>query len=127
MTNDRGDEIMRNFDAVAERLETQIAQVGEGVVLTNERLDRADVRLGRMETRAEAFENEVRAGFGRVDARFDRMEARTDSLENEVRAGFAEVKSMIKLSYVELEGRMSSLERELLDLRSRVQKLETRA
>jgi hypothetical protein len=34
---------------------------------------------------------------------------------------------MIKLSYVELEGRMSSLERELLDLRSRVQKLETRA
>jgi hypothetical protein len=44
-----------------------------------------------------------------------------------MRTGFAEVKSMIKLSYVELEGRMSSLERELLDLRSRVQKLETRA
>ena len=95
---------MRHFDAVAERLETQIAQVGKGVVLTNERLDRTNVRLDRIETRAKSFENEVHAGFANVNARFDRVHARGDFLESEVRAGFAEVKSMIKLSYVELEG-----------------------
>ncbi len=119
MTDDRADEIIRHFDVVAEALGTQIAQVGEGVVLSNDRLGRVDARLDLIETRAESFGNEVRA-------RFDRADARAESLENEVRAGFAEMKSMIKLSYVELEGRMSTLERELVDLRSRVQKLEAR-
>ena len=109
MANYRTDEILRHFDLVAEAVQGQIAQVGEGVVLSNERLGRIEARLDR------------------VESRLDRVETRSEALESEMRAGFAEVKSMIKLSYVELEGRMSSLERELLDLRSRVQKLETRA
>ena len=46
MANDRTDEILRHFDLVAEAVQGQIAQVGEGVVLSNERLGRIEARLG---------------------------------------------------------------------------------
>jgi hypothetical protein len=77
MANDRTDEILRHFDLVAEAVQGQIAQVGEGVVLSNERLGRIEARLDR------------------VESRLDRVETRSEALESEMRTGFAEVKSMI--------------------------------
>lgn len=47
MTNDRADEIMRHFDVVAERLETQIGQVAEAVVILGEKLNRSTADLRR--------------------------------------------------------------------------------
>ncbi len=47
MTADRTDEILRHFDVVAERLETQIGQVAEAVVLLGEKLDRSTADLHR--------------------------------------------------------------------------------
>jgi hypothetical protein len=41
MTDDRADEIMRHFDVVAERLETQIGQVAEAVAVLGEKVDRS--------------------------------------------------------------------------------------
>jgi len=42
----------------------------------------------------------------------------------EVRAEFQEVKAMIKFSYAELDRRVRSLEHEIVDLRSRVERIE---
>jgi len=47
MADDRADEIMRHFDVVAERLETQIQQVAEGVVVLGEKVDRSTAELRR--------------------------------------------------------------------------------
>ena len=85
MTEDRADEIMRHLDVVAERLEGQIRQVAEGVVVLSDKLDRS-----------------------------------TAELRHEI----GEVKSMIKLSYAELDRRLSTLEHTVEDLTLRVGHLE---
>ena len=156
MTRDEADDIKRHFDVVAERLEGQIRQVAEGVVLNGERiggvenrLDRLEARTDRLETelhagfakvneRADRFEGEVRAEFAKVNERADRFEGevraefakvneRADRFEGEVGANFAEVKSMIKFSYAELDRRISNLENVVTDLSHRVMALEGRS
>jgi len=102
----RVDDLHRHFDTVAENLLGQIQQVTEGVVLVNERLD-------RVETWIEG-----------VDTRLDRVESRLDVFEQHTTAEFGEVKSMIRLSYAELERRLGTLESTVLDLAHRVEALE---
>ncbi len=111
----RFDELHRHFDVVAENLQGQIQQVAEGVVLGNERLDRVEVRLegigGRLDRvevrldgvdgRLDHFETEVRAEFAQVGQRAERFEAG-------VHADFSEVKAMVKLSFAELDRRLTT-------------------
>ena len=92
------DEIKKYIEIVVEKMADQTKIISEGHQMLVERLDR--------------FEAEVRARF--------------DSLETEMRAGFAEVKSMIKFSHAELDARITHLEREVGDLRSRLEKIEAR-
>lgn len=66
MTRDEADDIKRHFDVVAERLEGQIRQVAEGVVLNGERLDKVDQRLDTLEQHFDRFETEVRSEFAQV-------------------------------------------------------------
>lgn len=99
MAEDRADEIMRHFDVVAERLEGQIRQVAEGVVLNGERLDRMGLSL-------------------------EKLEQHVERLETDVRSEFSEAKSMIKLSFAELDRRLSTLEHAVEDLTLRVGHLE---
>jgi hypothetical protein len=117
VTRDEADDIKRHFDVVAERLEGQIRQVAEGVVLNGERLDKVDQRLDKVEQHFDRFETEVRSEFAQVREREDRF-------EREVRTEFGEVKSMIKLSYTELDRRLSTLEHTVEDLSLRVGHLE---
>lgn len=95
----RVDDLHRHFDVVAESLVGQIQQVAEGVVLANERLERVETRLDGVETRLDGFEQRTATEFG-------------------------EVKSMIRLSYAELERRLGTLESTVLDLAHRVETLE---
>jgi hypothetical protein len=57
-----------------------------------------------------------------------RDELKRDLLEfrQEVRTEFDEVKAMIRFSYAELDRRVRSLESDVNDLRSRLERLETR-
>ena len=120
MTRDEADDIKRHFDVVAERLEGQIRQVAEGVVLNGERIGGVENRLDRLEARTDRLETELHAGFAKVNERADRF-------EGEVGANFAEVKSMIKFSYAELDRRISNLENVVTDLSHRVMALEGRS
>ncbi len=151
----RFDELHRHFDVVAENLQGQIQQVGEGVVLGSERLDRVEARLdgvdgrldrfetavradfAQMEQRAERFETAVLADFAQMEQRAERfetaaradfaqMEQRAERFETAVRADFSEVKSMVKLSFAELDRRLTTLESTVHDLSSRLERLETR-
>ncbi len=109
------DELHRHFDVVAENLQGQIQQVAEGVVLGNERLDRVEVRLEGIEGRLD-----------RVEVRLDGIDGRLDHLETAVHADFSEVKSMVKLSFAELDRRLTTLETIVHDLTGRLERLETR-
>ena len=115
----RFDELHRHFDVVAENLQGQIQQVAEGVVLGSERLDRVEARLDGVDGRLDRFETAVRADFAQ-------MEQRAERFETAVRADFSEVKSMVKLSFAELDRRLTTLESTVHDLSSRLERLETR-
>ena len=133
----RFDELHRHFDVVAENLQGQIQQVAEGVVLGNERLDRVEVRLDGVDGRLDHFETAVRADFAQVEQRAERFETavradfaqveqRAERFETAVRADFSEVKSMVKLSFAELDRRLTTLESTVHDLTGRLERLETR-
>jgi len=104
----------------AERFETEVraefVQVGQRA----ERFEtavRAD--FAQVEQRAERFETAVRADFAQVEQRAERF-------ETAVRADFSEVKSMVKLSFAELDRRLTTLESTVHDLTGRLERLETR-
>jgi hypothetical protein len=71
---------------------------------------------------AEELRSEVRAvaeGVGRVDERLER-------LQSEVKRESEETRSLIRLSYSELERRVEDLEGDMGDLKDRVSRLEAR-
>jgi len=101
MTKEEADDIKRHFDIVAEGLRDEIRLVADGVALNSERLDR-------------------------VEGRLDRIDGELTSFRAEVRHEFAEVRSAIKLSYAELDGRLTKLEASHVDLQSRIERLEAK-
>ena len=97
----------RHFDVVAERLESKIELVAEGVVGCNERIDRTNERIDTM------------------SERIDHTNEQIDTLATTMRAEFAEVRSMIKFSHHELDRRLRTLEETVSDLQTRVERLES--
>ncbi len=76
---------------------------------------------------AERFESNQRLlaeGLSGLDAKLDRVER---ELRREVVDGFSEARSMIRLSYSELDRRLHGLEGALVELRARVERLEAAA
>ena len=67
---------------------------------------------------------QVAEGVVLANERLDRVESGLDVLEQHTTAEFGEVKSMIRLSYAELERRLGTLESTVLDLAHRVEVLE---
>ncbi len=108
MTQDEAADIKRHFDIVAESLRDEIRLVADGVAMNSERLDGVEGRLDR------------------IDGRLDRVEGELGSFRAEVRREFAEVRSAIKLSYAELDGRLTRLETSHADLQSRIERLEAK-
>ena len=74
---------------------------------------------------------ELRSELGVLAESVDGLSSRVDRLDRELRAemaeGFKEVKSMIRLSYSELDHRLTSLEDSVKLLQKRVEKLEKAA
>lgn len=91
----------------------QIKKVAEGHMVLVERFDRVDERLDGMDQRLGTVEGELTAFRGEFHA-----------FAQDVGRQFNEVRSMIKLSYAEIDGRITTLEKDLFDLRSRVERLE---
>ncbi len=128
----------RHIDGIAERLEA-------GQQRLETRQERLESRQERLESRQERLEDglvETRRHFDVVAERLESnqqllaegltaLDNKLDRVEREIRRdmgeGFSEVKSMIRLSYSELDRRLHSLENTVFELRNRVEKLEAAA
>ncbi len=84
MDRETAEEIKRHVSVVAEALRFEVRTVVEGVVATNERLDRIESRIDRIESRIEEEFNETRAmirlSFGELDRRIRALESDVSSL-----------------------------------------------
>jgi archaellum component FlaC len=129
VTKDEAEDIKRHFDVVAEGIRSDVRLVAEGVGLANERIDRLDKRMDGFDTKMDGFGTKMDVFQSRMDGfdtRMDRFEKRMDRLEGEMRQGFSELGSMIKLSYAQIDSRLSRVETECVDLRSRLEKVEAK-
>ena len=85
-------EIVHEFHIISEGLGSQVKQVAEGVLSTNEKLDRT-----------------------------------REDLKKEIQETRQEVLAAIKFSYAELDKRLTTLEKEFINLKHRVEKIEDRS
>ncbi len=106
MDRDTADEIKRHFNVVAEGLRSEIRLLAEAQGGTNDRLEHVDGRFEQLDVRLDRFESAVAAEF------------------KAVRAEIAEMKAMIRLSFGQLDSRLTSLENDVQSLRARLDRLE---
>lgn len=128
------EEIIHEFHIFAEGLTDQIKLLAEDHSGLAQRLDRVETRLEGIETRldrTEAGQAGITKRLDQMDSRFDQVETGQsgiiqwlDRMEKENERQHRETRSLIKLSFSELDNRLSSLEsqvRELQEWRKQVQ------
>jgi len=101
MSPEERDEIKRHFSVVAEDLKAEIRLVAEGVAGNSDRIDRLEGKVDHLNTELRAFRDETRLGF-------------------------TELRSQIKLSYSELDRRLTTLEEGHALLTARVESIEAK-
>jgi chromosome segregation ATPase len=107
------EEIIHEFHVVSEGMMDHIKLLAEGHSGVVQKLDRVETRLEGVENRLD-----------KVEIRLDHMETRLDHMEAENERQHMETRSLIKLSFSELDNRLSSLElqvKELQEWRKQVQ------
>jgi len=115
--------LSQRLDGVETRLEgveTRLDRTEAGQLGIIQRLDRVETRLEGVETRLDRTES----GQLGIIQRLDHMETRFDHMEAENVRQHMETRSLIKLSFSELDNRLSSLElqvKELQEWRKQVQ------
>ena len=118
------DEIKQHFVIVAEGLESKIELVAEGHAVL-----RAEMKAGIGGVKTEVGElrsevNVVRSEVGGLRSEVGKLRSDVGSFRTEVKQEFSDVRSMIKLSYAEIDTRIGNLERDLADLKARVESVE---
>ncbi len=126
------EEIVHQFHVISEDVISQVKQVAEGVANVNEKLDRT-----REELKAE-IDNKIQPvaqAVGSLSEQLDktRQELRSEiqgirqDLKAEIQETRQEVLAAVKFSYAELDKRITTLEKEFLELKHRVEKIESRS
>jgi len=115
-------EIIHQFHVISEGLIDQIKLLAEGHSGIIQRLDRVDTRLEGVETRLDRVETKLDA----VETRFDRVETRFDDMEKENERQHLETRALVKLSYSELDRRLSNLESQVKEIQEWKKQLEAR-
>ena len=143
------DEIIHEFHVISEGIITQVKQVAEGVINVDQKLDRTRLELkGEIEEKTQpiaqavvsldnkvtildgkvnALDNKVTTLDGQVktlDVKLDRFH---QELKSEIKETRQEILAAVKFSYAELDKRLTTLEKEFLDLKHRVEKMESRS
>ena len=141
----RVDEKLAGLDTRFDRVDQHLAQVDQNLEKVDQRLEKLDQRFEGVDQRFERID----ARFDQVDRQIDDLHRhfdvvaenlvgqiqqvaegvvlaneRLDRFEQRTTAEFGEVKSMIRLSYAELERRLGTLESTVVDLAHRVETLE---
>jgi len=134
MTHDEMDEVIRHFDVVMEAVRSDVRAIGDGHVMLSEKIDhlghemvglkeqtaKLDVGLAAVATRTERVEKAVVT----LTDRTDRLEHELIAFRAETQHSFAELRAMLKLSYAEIEGRVTRLEGALTEVLGRLERIE---
>ena len=69
-------------------------------------------------------DDELKRLFEKVTLTDEKLEREAADIRQEMRTGFADTQAMIKFSHAELDRRVRTLEENVTDLQSRVERLE---
>jgi predicted RNase H-like nuclease (RuvC/YqgF family) len=111
------EEIKQHFGVVAEGLESKIEIIAEGHALL-----RSEMKSSIGDLRSEV--GELRSEVDQFRSEVGTFRSEVSTFRSEVRQDFGDVRSMIKLSYTEIDTRIGTLERELAVLKARVEQVE---
>jgi chromosome segregation ATPase len=102
------EEMIHRFHVISEGLIDQIKLLAEGHAGIIQRLDRVDTRLEG------------------VEMRLDKVETRLDHLEKENERQHSETRALVKLSFSELDKRLSNLESQVREIQEWKKQVEAR-
>jgi hypothetical protein len=116
------EEIIHEFHVISGGLIDQIKLLAEGHAGIIERFKGVDGRLDRIEKENELL---VKGQLGIIQ-RLDQMDARLDHMEKESERQHLETRALVKLSFSELDRRLSNLESQVKDLQEWRKQIEGR-
>jgi chromosome segregation ATPase len=127
--------IVHEFHIISEGLLSQVKQVAEGVANVDQKLDRTRLELkGEIEEKTQpitqavvSLDNKVTTLDGKVNALDVKLDRFHQELKSEIQETRQEILAAVKFSYAELDKRLTTLEKEFLDLKHRVEKMESRS
>jgi len=122
------EEIVHQFHVISEGVIDQVKQVAEGVANVNEKLDRRFNELkAEIDNKTQPIAQAVLELSGKVVALDGKVDSIHQELKTEIQGTRQEVLAAVKFSYAELDRRITTLEKEFLELKHRVEKIETRS
>ncbi len=134
------EEILHQFHVISEGVIDQVKQVAEGVATVNEKLDRRFNELkAEIDNKTQPIAQAVLELSGKVgvldgkvaalDGKMVALDGKVDrihqELKREIRETRQEVLAAVKFSYAELDKRLTTLEKEFIELKHRVEKIES--
>ncbi len=122
------EEIVHQFHVVSEGVIDQVKLVAEGVATVNERLEAARKELKvEIDNKTQPIVQAVVELSSKVVALDGKVDKFHQELKTEIQGTRQEVLAAVKFSYAELDKRITTLEKEFLELKHRVEKIETRS
>ncbi len=122
------EEIIHQFHVVSEGVIDQVKLVAEGVGAVNEKVDRTRKELKEeIDNKTQPIAQAVLDLSGKVVALDGKIDRIHQELKTEIQEARQEILAAVKFSYAELDKRLTTLEKEFLELKLRVEKIETRS
>ncbi len=116
------EESRRHMEVLVERVESRIDLIAEGHQLQVAKLDRLTETVDTHTHQLEGLGTAVVALRGEVSE----LRSDVNELRGDMTREFKELRAHINLSYSEIDGRLRFLEQEVVDLRTRLDRLEAR-
>jgi light-regulated signal transduction histidine kinase (bacteriophytochrome) len=133
------EEIMHQMHVISENVIDQVKLVAEGVSNVNEKLERfreeikmdVDNRVGTLalaittvDDKLDQTRQELRVEIREVSENLNKTR---QELKTEIQESRQEILAATKFSYAELDRRLTTLEKEFIDLKVRFEKIESRS
>jgi uncharacterized protein involved in exopolysaccharide biosynthesis len=126
------EEIVQRFHIISEDVISQVKQVAEGVANVDEKLDRAREELkAEIDNKIQPVTQAVGSLSKQLDKTHQELRSEIQGIRQELKAEIQETRqevlAAVKFSYAELDKRITTLEKEFLELKHRVEKIENRS
>lgn len=135
------EEIVHQFHVISENMMNQVKQVAEGVANIDEKLNRkfndleAEIdqktqpiaqAVIELNGKVATLDEKVATLDGKVTVLDEKVDRIHQELKSDIHETRQEILAAVKFSYAELDRRITKLEKEFLDLKYRLEKLESR-